>query len=227
MSETLSERVAQQVRQMSWLSMKGRVSRIGASSPSIPSALSHLQLGRAYEVSGNRLKATSAYQADSGRIGGRGSLRPGCIRHRCLRRTCGWWRFAVMWKPYFLALLWVDVVLYAFVFLLTWRVARRFGWRALVVLLVALAVLGPVQDRWVHGEISGVGFLAPGIAPMLAIAAAYVLLGILTRNDAAYGRTCSGRSAGAQALGKRLMSARTTFRRLRRRSRYRIEAPLA
>jgi hypothetical protein len=119
----------------------------------------------------------------------------------------GWWRFAVMWKPYFLALLWVDVVLCAFVFLLTWRVARRFGWQGLVVLLVAIAVLGPVRDSWYMARFPEWGSYAPGLAPMLVTSAAYVLLGILGHGTMAYGRTCSGRSAGAQALGKRLMSA--------------------
>lgn len=91
----------------------------------------------------------------------------------------GWWHVAITWKPYFLVLLWVNVVLWAFVFLLTWRVARRFGGRGLAVLLVTSAVLGPFRDSWFMARFPGWGSYAPGIAPMLAISAAYVLLGSL------------------------------------------------
>jgi len=91
----------------------------------------------------------------------------------------GWWHFAIPWKPYFLALFCVTIVLCAFVFLLTWRVARRFGGRVLVVLLVASAVLGPVRDSWYIARFPEWGSYAPGMAPMLAISVTYVLLGIL------------------------------------------------
>jgi hypothetical protein len=91
----------------------------------------------------------------------------------------GWWHFAITWKPYSIALLWIDLVLCAFVFLLTWRVARRFGWRGLAVLLVISAVLGPVRDSLYVARFPEWGSYAPGITPMLAISAAYVILGIL------------------------------------------------
>ena len=91
----------------------------------------------------------------------------------------GWWHMAITWEPYFLALLWIDVVLCAFVFLLTWRIARRFGGRGLAVLLLVMAVLGPFRDSWYRARFPEWGSYAPGIAPMLAISAAYVILGIL------------------------------------------------
>ena len=67
----------------------------------------------------------------------------------------------------------------AFVFLLTWRVARRFGGLGLAVLLVTCAVFGPLRDSWFMARFPEWGSYAPGIAPMLAISVAYVLLGIL------------------------------------------------
>jgi hypothetical protein len=91
----------------------------------------------------------------------------------------GWWHFAITSKPYFLAIMWIGVVLWAFVFLLTWRIARRFGGRSLAVLLVVVAVLGPIRDSWFMARFPEWGSYAPGIVPMLAISAAYVLLGIL------------------------------------------------
>ena len=58
-----------------------------------------------------------------------------------LGEVVGWWHFAIAWEPYFLALLLIDFALCAFVFLITWRIARRFGWRGLAVFLVVLAVI--------------------------------------------------------------------------------------
>jgi len=91
----------------------------------------------------------------------------------------GWWHFAITWKPNVLALMWIGVALWAFVFLLTWRIARRFGDRGLAVLLVTIAVLGPLRDSWFMKRFPEWGYYAPGIVPMLAISGAYVLLAII------------------------------------------------
>ena len=42
------------------------------------------------------------------------------------------------WEPYFLMLVLIDFTLCAFVFLINWRIARRFGWRGLAALLSGL-----------------------------------------------------------------------------------------
>src|SRR4051794_37142845 len=63
-----------------------------------------------------------------------------------LGEEVGWWHMVIAWEPYFLTLLWIDFALCGFIFLLTWRTARRFGGRGLVVVLVVAAVLGPVRD---------------------------------------------------------------------------------
>jgi hypothetical protein len=114
-----------------------------------------------------------------GALAGAAVCGPALLGIVAFAERAGWWRFAITWTPYFLALFWVGMVLCAFVFLLTWRVARRFGGRGLVVLLVAGAVLGPFRDSWYMARFPEWGSYAPGIAPMLAISAAYVLLGIL------------------------------------------------
>lgn len=93
--------------------------------------------------------------------------------------NAGWWHMAITWEPYFLTLLWIDFVLCAYVFLLTWRIARRFGGRGLAVLLFLLAVLGPFRDSWYMARFPEWGAYAAGIAPMLAISGTYVLLGIV------------------------------------------------
>jgi hypothetical protein len=82
---------------------------------------------------------------------------------------------AITWEPYFLALLWINCALSAFPFLLTWRIARRFHWRGLAVVLVIAAVIGPPRDYWYMQRFPEWGAYAPGFAPVLAISATYVL----------------------------------------------------
>lgn len=96
-----------------------------------------------------------------------------------LGEEVGWWHMAITWEPYFLTVLWIDFALSAFIFLITWRIARRFGWRGLAVVVVVAAVLGPVRDYRYMERFPEWGAYAPGAAPVLAISATYVLLGVL------------------------------------------------
>ena len=93
-----------------------------------------------------------------------------------LGEEVGWWHMAITWEPYFLVLLWIDFALSAHPFLITWRIARRFGWRGLAVAVASAAVIGPPRDRWYMQRFPQWGSYGPGIAPVLAISAAYVLL---------------------------------------------------
>src|SRR5262245_43876246 len=93
-----------------------------------------------------------------------------------LGERAGWWHMAITWEPYFLTLMLIDFILCAFIFLITWRIARRFGWRGLAVVLVVLAVLGPPRDQWYMRRFPEWGSYGPGIAPVLAISASYVIL---------------------------------------------------
>jgi hypothetical protein len=87
-----------------------------------------------------------------------------------------WWHMAITWEPYFLTVLWVDFALCAFIFLISWRIARRFGWRGLALVVVVFAVLGPVRDYRYMKRFPEWGTYAPGVAPVLAISATYALL---------------------------------------------------
>jgi len=91
----------------------------------------------------------------------------------------GWWHMVIAWEPYFLALLWIDFTLSGFVFLLTWRIARRFGWQGLAVVAVVAALLGPVRDYQFMRRFPGWGAYASGVAPILAVSATYLLLGAM------------------------------------------------
>jgi hypothetical protein len=53
---------------------------------------------------------------------------------------------AINWQLYFLALLWIDFTLCAYIFLITWRIARRFGGRGLATIATVAAVIGPPRD---------------------------------------------------------------------------------
>ena len=88
----------------------------------------------------------------------------------------GWWRFAITWEPYYLTLLWIDFALGAYFYLITWRIARRFGWRGLAVVVIVAAVIGPPRDYWYMQRFPEWGSYAPGVAPILAISATYVIL---------------------------------------------------
>ena len=86
---------------------------------------------------------------------------------------------AITWEPYFLMLALIDFTLCAFVFLITWRIARRFGWRGLAALLIVLALFGPVRDHWYMRRFPEWGSYGAGFAPVLAISATYVILALV------------------------------------------------
>ncbi len=73
----------------------------------------------------------------------------------------------------------ISTIPCGFVFLITWRIARRFGRRGLVAAVLFAAVIGPPRDYWYMRAFPEWGAYAPGIAPVFAISAAYVILGIL------------------------------------------------
>ena len=93
-----------------------------------------------------------------------------------LGERVGWWHMAIAWEPYFLALMLIDLTLCAFIFLITWRIARRYGRRGLALVLVVLAIIGPPRDYAYMRQFPEWGHYAPGIAPVLAISASYVIL---------------------------------------------------
>lgn len=88
-----------------------------------------------------------------------------------------WWHMTITWKPYFLLNLWIDFTLSGFTFLITWRIARRHGWRGLAVVAVVAALLGPVRDYRYMAMYPEWGYYAPGFAPVVAVSVTYVLLG--------------------------------------------------
>jgi len=93
--------------------------------------------------------------------------------------SAGWWHMAITWKPYSLALMCIGTIPCGIIFLITWRIARRLGGRGLAVVAVIAVVLGPVRDYRYMAAFPECGTYAPGLAPVFAISAAYLILGIL------------------------------------------------
>ncbi len=93
-----------------------------------------------------------------------------------LGERVGWWHRAITWEPYFLTLMLILFAVCAFVFLLTWRIARRFGGRGLAVVLIVAAIIGPPRDHLYLRWFPEWGSDASGIAPVLALSATYVVL---------------------------------------------------
>ena len=93
--------------------------------------------------------------------------------------TVGWWHMAITWEPYFLAVMYLGFVLGASLYLVTWRVARRFGWGGLAAFTAGAAVIGPPRDYFYMATFPEWGAYAPGPAPVVAIAATYAVMVLL------------------------------------------------
>ena len=86
------------------------------------------------------------------------------------------WHMTIDWRPYPLALLLINSALCAYVFLITWRIARRFGRRGLVVIGFSVAIIGPPRDYWYMSRFPEWGYYARGLTPVIAISLSYVTL---------------------------------------------------
>lgn len=92
-----------------------------------------------------------------------------------LGNTLGLWRVPIFWTPYFVSLFYLGLSISVTpIYLVTWRVARRFGWRGLGMCLVIVAIIGPPRDYLYAAKYPEWMVFAPGIAPILADAATYV-----------------------------------------------------
>lgn len=92
-----------------------------------------------------------------------------------LGNALGLWRVPIFWTPSFLTLFYLGLAISVTpIYLVTWRVARRFAWRGLAVCLVVVAIIGPPRDYLFAATFPAWMVFAPGIAPILADAAAYV-----------------------------------------------------
>jgi len=86
----------------------------------------------------------------------------------------GWWRIPFASTPTMVALLGVGLVISCSpIYLVTWRVARRFGWRGLAAFTGVVTVIGPPRDYLIAAKYPEWMVFSPGVAPILADAVAY------------------------------------------------------
>jgi hypothetical protein len=91
-----------------------------------------------------------------------------------LCEALGWWRIPFASTPYEVALLGVGLVISCSpIYLVTWRIARRFGWRGLAVFLGVVTIIGPPRDYLIAANFPEWMVFSPGVAPILADAVAY------------------------------------------------------
>ena len=88
----------------------------------------------------------------------------------------GWWQLPKAGSSYFHLLLWLGFAVSAAPsYLILWRVVRRFGGRGLAVCVLIATIIGPPRDYWIAANFPAWMTFAPGIVPVLADAAIYVL----------------------------------------------------
>jgi hypothetical protein len=87
----------------------------------------------------------------------------------------GWWHIPFGSTLSFLPLFYVGLAISLTpIYLVTWRLARRFGWRGLAVFIAIVAVIGPPRDYLIAATFPKWMVFAPGVAPIIGDAAAYV-----------------------------------------------------
>ena len=85
------------------------------------------------------------------------------------------WQVPISWTPIFVSLFYLVFAVSASpIYLVTWRLARRFGWRGLAVFIGVVAVIGPPRDYMYAAMFPEWMVFAPGIAPVIADAVAYI-----------------------------------------------------
>ena len=91
-----------------------------------------------------------------------------------------WWHVPFAPTPYFLPLFYVGAsVSCAPIYVVSWRVARRFGGRGLATWFAAVTLIGPPRDYLYAAKFPEWMVFGPGIAPILADAATYLAIAAL------------------------------------------------
>jgi hypothetical protein len=99
------------------------------------------------------------------------------LRIIALCEALGWWRIPFASTPYFVPMMFLGLAVSCTpIYLVTWRVARRFGWRGLAVCVGIVAIIGPPRDYLYAQTFPKWMVFAPGVAPILADCAAYIMM---------------------------------------------------
>ena len=91
-----------------------------------------------------------------------------------LCEALGWWHIPFASTSYFLPLFYLGAsISLTPIYLVTWRLVRRFGWRGLAVFLCIVTIIGAPRDYFYAAMFPKWMVFAPGVAPILADAATY------------------------------------------------------
>jgi hypothetical protein len=102
-----------------------------------------------------------------------------CMAMIVLGATLRWWKVPLLSTPGLLLL--GLAVSCSPIYLVTWRIARRFGGRGLTVFTVVVTIIGAPRDYFIASKFPQWMVFSPGVAPIIADAVTYgaviVLLG--------------------------------------------------
>ena len=97
-----------------------------------------------------------------------------------LCEALGWWKIPFAPTPFFAYIFYVGVAITCSpIYIITWRVARRFGWRGLAVFVAIVAIVGPPRDYLYAMTFPKWMIFSPGVAPILADSATYIGIVVL------------------------------------------------
>ena len=100
-----------------------------------------------------------------------------------LSEALGWWHIPFVPTLSFFPLFYVGLAISLTpIYLVTWRLARRFGWRGVAVFIGIVTVIGPPRDYLYATTFPRWMVFAPGVLPILADAVTY--LGMMTLGHA-------------------------------------------
>jgi hypothetical protein len=92
-----------------------------------------------------------------------------------LCEALGWWKIPFASTPYFAFIFYAGIAITCSpIYLVTWRVARRWGWRGLAVFVAVIAVIGPPRDYLYATTFPKWMVFSPGVAPILADSVTYI-----------------------------------------------------
>lgn len=97
-----------------------------------------------------------------------------------LCEALGWWQVLFASTPYISTIFYLGLTISLTpIYLVTWRLARRFGWRGLTVFTLIVTIIGAPRDYFIASMFPKWMVFAPGVAPILADAVTYGGLVIL------------------------------------------------
>jgi hypothetical protein len=92
----------------------------------------------------------------------------------------GWWQVLFASTAYIMTIFYLGLAISLTpIYLVTWRLARRFGWRGLAVFTLIVTIIGAPRDYFIASLFPKWMVFAPGVAPILADAGTYAGIVVL------------------------------------------------